>query len=139
MTIYYRHTNSNNPMSDWGHAMFTENQEASEGYGRIEFTLDSAKTVSVYSLENTIRNVWEYSQENDDFGSMADEYYKKLSADEVFESFCPENIIVSAAGYDCDLVIWLWEKVCEPNGIMAIRTQDGAVCFDDTLIEKVTA
>ena len=137
MSKYYRFTNKNTPMSEWGHAMFAENRDDVMHYGRNEYVLDKAHTVDIYDLEDEIKAAWVKSQEEDEFGEMYDDYYKSLSADEVFECFVPEDIVNSAAGYDCDLVVWLWQFILEPKGIMAVRTPDGAVCFDESLIERV--
>lgn len=136
--MYYRFTNSNNPMSDWGHAMFAADRYKVEHYGANEFTLDKSHTVSIYDLESAIINAWDACKETGEFGQI-DTYYTTLSAEEVFETFCPSNIVDSANGYDCDLVCWLWNFVLDPKNIMAVRTDDGAVCFDESLIKKVGA
>lgn len=130
MTTYFRFTNKNNPMSDWGHAMFADDRNMVEFYGKNEFTLDIANTVSIYDLENAIKDAW-----NEDPCSE----YAHLSADEAFAAFCPEEIVNSAEAYDCELVCWLWNAVLAPARIMAIRTDNGAVCFDESLIAKVGA
>lgn len=127
MTTYYRFTN-NGPRSDWGHAMFAEDRDMVEGYGSNEYTLDRADTVSIYDLEDAIVAAWD---------NEPCEGYEHLSADEAFEEFCPEDIVNSAQAYDCDMVCWLWDNVLAPKNIMAVRTQDGAVCFDENLIKEV--
>lgn len=135
--MYYRCTNSDSPMSDWGHAMFADSLERVDHYGKNVFVFDGQGAVNIYDLEDKIRQAWAKSQESGDFGEMYDEYYQSLSADEVFESFAPADIVNSAEGYDCDLVVWLYQMVLEPNGIYAVITPDGAVVFDETLINRL--
>ncbi|MGO0058668.1 hypothetical protein ACTID9_01145 [Brevibacillus fluminis] len=130
MMKYYRFTNSSSPMSDWGHAMFAEDRNAVEHYGQNEYTLDKAHTVSIYELEEIIKEAWE----NDPCSG-----YAHLAADEAFDEFCPEDIVNSAQAFDCELVCWLWDVVLLPKNILAVRTQDGAICFDESLIQKVGA
>lgn len=137
MGKYYRFTNKNTPMSDWGHAMFAEERYRVEHYGENEYWLDKAHTVSIFDLEEEIKTAWNKCKEEEYFGDLYDEYYQSLSAEEVFDSFAPEDIVNSAEGYDCELVVWLWQFILEPKGIMAVRTPDGAVCFDESLIERV--
>lgn len=136
MTTYYRFTEQASPMSDWGHAMFAENRDKVEGYGSNEYTLCSTNTVSIYDLEEIIKSTWIECQENENFGVLNGDF-SDVSADTVFEAFCPTNIVDSAQGYDHDFVCWLWDMILEPKNIMAVRTQDGAVCFDEELIKKV--
>jgi hypothetical protein len=139
MTTYYRFTNSNNPMSDWGHAMFAEDRYQVENYGKNEFTIDSDKTVSIWDLRDEIIVKWDECREIEDFGPvMTDRYLiDNVTGEQAFESFNPDDIVDSAQGYDTDWVCWLWELILEPAGIMAVRTQNGVVCFDENLIEKV--
>jgi hypothetical protein len=74
-----------------------------------------------------------------DFGSsISNDYYYQLTGEDAFEAFAPEHIVDSAAGYDTEMVVWLWERILEPLGIMAVITYDGAVVFDEGLIVRVT-
>ncbi|MFI2856826.1 hypothetical protein ACH6EH_06770 [Paenibacillus sp. JSM ZJ436] len=135
---YHRFTNSDTPMSDWGHAMFAANRLKVENYGQNEYTLDYDKAVNIYDLEELIKSTWESCQEEQNFGQLDDtDFWMEYSADAVFNSFCPSDIVDSADGYDHELVTWLWDFVLEPNNIMAVSTPDGAVCFDQSLIKQI--
>lgn len=136
MTTYYRFTESQSPMSNWGHAMFAEKMDSVEHYGKNLYTLNASVAVNVEDLKESITAAWEACKENEYFGSTMDTYYEQLTAEEVYNLLNPADIVNSAEGYDCDIVQWFWDYVLEPQGIMAVRTQDGAVCFDETLIEK---
>lgn len=132
--MYHRYTNSNSPMSEWGHAMFSARPEPV--YGRNHYTHDGRGAVCIEELEQIVKNAWLASQESGDWGEMYDEYYQSLSAGEVFDSLNPQDIVSSAEGWDCDLMVWFWQFVAEPNGITAVLTNDGAIVWDPDLIDK---
>ena len=134
--MYYRFSNSTNPMSDWGHAMFSDNADKVEHYGAYKFVFDGVNAVAIDSLYDTIINYWTNCQESGNFGDMCDSYFENLAAEDVFTAFNPADIVNSADGWDSALVGWFWEFVAEPNNIMAITTQDGAIVFDSSLIVK---
>jgi len=141
MTVYYRFTNKETPMSDWGHAMFAEDRDSVDFYGNNEYHLPVSSTVDINELEDAIKSAWNASIADEDFGDIAYSDWaniiENISADEAFEQFNPDDIVNSAAAYDSDWVCWLWERVLAPRGIMAVRTTDGAICFDESLIVAV--
>lgn len=132
--MYYRCTNKSTPMSDWGHAMMAESYDDVYFYGKNVYTYNGDGAVYIMDLEPVIRQAWIHSQATGDFGLMTDDYYRRLTPDEVVESFNPDDIVNSAAGYDCELVFWLSSKVLEPVGINAILTINGAVVFEESLL-----
>lgn len=132
--MYYRFTHGKNPMSDYGHAMFAANRGRVEGgtYGEYEHHYDGSGGVRIEDLYDLIREAWA-----DEAARPADAYYASLTAEQVCACFTPTDIVDGADGFDSgELVQWLWEQVCEPEGIMAILTPDGAVVFDEDLIEE---
>lgn len=133
--MYYRFTNSNNPMSDWGHAMFAENREAVEHYGANEYIFDGQGAVSINDLKDLIITAWNECQESEDFGSLYEKHFMEITAEEVFDNLNPEDIVNSADGWDTELVVWFWEFIAEPSNIMAVTTWDGAIVFDENLIK----
>lgn len=132
--MFYRCTNSDSPISQWGHAMFTDNLERVDHYGENVYTFDGNSAIHIAELEQQIVTAWNECQESGEFGQLCDEYYESLSAEEIFNTFNPDNIVNSAEGWDTELVVWFWEFIAEPNGIMAVLTNDGAVVFDIELI-----
>jgi len=146
--LYHRFTNSENPMSNWGHAMFSTNRSKVENYGKNEFTFKSTKDNrrTIKSLKALIIKTWKYDQQNGftgDFGNgCTDDYYYNVEENDVdalsiYNSFDPSDIVDSANAWDSDLYQWFWERIAEPNGIMAVTTQDGAIVFDVELIKEV--
>ena len=137
---YYRYTHTNNPMSDWGHAMFTEHRDMVEGsYGEYGWLFDG-DAVNINDLRDAIIETWNYDCEHGfigDFGSICEEgYWAKVDAEEIADGFNPDNIVDSAENWDSELVMWIWERVLEPSGFMAVATWDGAIVFDAGLIER---
>ena len=133
--MYYRFTHSRNPMSDYGHAMFAANRDRVSGgtYGRREHHYDGHDGVRIEDMYSLIRAAWE-----DEAARPADAYYAGLTDEQVCQCFSPVDIVDGADGFDSgEMTQWLWERVCEPEGVMAIITPDGAVVFDPDLIVSV--
>lgn len=141
---YYRFTKRNKPLSDWGHAMFATDRTKVEGYGPHGWTFDDSKAVYVGDLKEDIINAWNEDREkgfSGYFGSgltkQAEEYWKEIEGEEIYEQFNPKDIVNSAEAWDSDLVQWIWERILEPRGIMAVTTRDGAVVFDENQIKPL--
>jgi len=135
MQVYHRFTNSNSPMSSWGHAMLVNN-ESSQHYGQNHYTFTpNTDTKNILDLKSLIIAAWDNCKEDEDFGDLMDNYYISLDSEDVFDSFNPSDIVDSAQGWDCELMVWFWQFIAEPNGIMSIITDNGAIVWDDTLIK----
>lgn len=135
--MYYRYTNSDNPMSDWGHAMFVDNADSSAHYGNNLFLYDGHEAVDIDDLKDAIKTAWDESVANG--ACPYDEFidYSAYSSDEIYDSFNIDDIVDSASGWDNgSLLSWIYEKVLEPKNIMAVITYDGAVVFDENLIKR---
>lgn len=138
--LYYRYTDKNNPMSDWGHAIFAANQDKVINYGNNGYTLDGSITVDIYDLKELIISEFTDWQEANKENNWDDIYYfaHKITPEKFFKSFAPADIVSCAEAYDHDFYItWLWENICLPYNIMAIHTPDGAVCFNESIINKI--
>lgn len=46
------------------------------------------------------------------------------------------DVVNNAGGWDSDLVVWIWERVLEPKGIVSVILENGAIVFDKSLIKK---
>ena len=131
--MYYRYSNSENPMSDWGHAMFVDNEDSSSTYGCYLFLYNGSESVNIEDLKDVITNAWNKSADNFTlpFG------YENIDAEDIFNAFNPEDIVMSADGWDNgDLLTWFCEFVAIANDIKAIITNDGAIVFDSELIKR---
>ena len=150
---YYRYTNSNNnPMSDWGHAMFADSVEkvsCHTQYGHNAWTFEPTEnTKHIDDLANEIKEAWieeqslyeergYYSSSNgDDITFWLDE---ELDADELISLLNPTDIVNSADGWDSDLGIWFYAKIAEKMNLDAVLTDDGAVVWSTETIKRDTS
>lgn len=62
-----------------------------------------------------------------------------VSAAEVANGFNPDNIYDTSgdAWNNKDLVKWFWDNIGEKHGLSGVRTQDGAILFDGSLVKRV--
>ena len=130
--IYYRFSNSDDPMSDWGTAIFSDTRESVQHYGKNEFTF-SGEATSASELEDVIARQWEKDKKA---GRLYESSDYDLSGRDVARSFNPRDVVDSAEGYDSNSVQWLWDRVLEPRNIRAVRTTNGVVVFDPKLIKR---
>lgn len=80
-------------------------------------------------------SAWQEDIDNDEcsgdfWNNPENEYYKNNM------SLNPRDIVDSAEGWDSELTQWFWIKIAEPNDIMAITTRDGAIVFNEDLINS---
>lgn len=141
-TVYsYRYTNKDSPMSDYGHAMFVDDEYSSEGYGRdgdYLYKVDQSRLTDISTLQEEIA---EKLQEQYDNGMLPREIEEIMdsgaSAEQLAEEFNPEDIVMSAGAWDNgDLVQWFWDNIADPNDIYGIKTNDGAIVYDENMIER---
>ncbi|HNX63311.1 MAG TPA: hypothetical protein PKN45_11770 [Candidatus Limiplasma sp.] len=134
---YYRYTRTARPMSDWGHAMFSEKEYnfLSHSYD-WQHIVDSADLTPITDLSDAIRDAWAEDLENGFGAYISDkQYLSTLDVEDVISCYNPSDICDSAQAYDDgDMTVWLWERILEPRGIVAVSTDDGAVVFDPALI-----
>lgn len=139
---YFRYTGqSGKPMSDWGHAMFADEDglhKVSGGtYGKNPFFYDGTNGVHIKDLEDAFKQKWSEAQDLG-FTRIGDDSITELSPSQAFELFNPTDIVDSAGAWDNgDLLEWFYENVAEPNNIGAVLTDDGAIVFDENLIKPV--
>lgn len=130
---YYRFSNSETPMSEYGHAMFSENEGSVSGYGENEYIYDGKNAVPIESLKDLIVKKWDEAIEN----GMEPIGYENLTGEEVYQEFDPSDIVMSAQAWDNgELLTWFYENVALENDITAVTTKDGAIVFDENLIKK---
>lgn|SRR5699024_7528077 len=130
--MYYRFSNSDNPMSDWGHAMFVDNEFSSEGYGDILYTYDGTDGINIEDLHDIIINEWNRTVDN----GLEPIGFKEIDAEDIYNEFNPEDIVMSAGAWDSELVTWFGDVILAKHNIKAIITNDGAIVFDPTLIKR---
>lgn len=135
----YRFSNSKNPMSEMGHAMFADSEGNVEHYGENRYVVDASKLTPFDDVKPLIEKAYDEAAA-DDFDPMKNfdiDEYSYQDKEAFVDSFDPEDIIDNADGYDNPgMNAWFYEYILEPNGIAGIRTQNGGVVYDESLIQN---
>lgn len=120
----YRYYNSESPMSELGHAMFADSQEAVRKFGNTLYTVNSKDLVD-------IRDIIE--------GFYTGKFQRNHMI--VFPQVLdPEHIAVSAEFWDIPLCVqWFIQSIAIPNNIKGVKTRDGAIVFDSSIIRRSKA
>ena len=145
----WRVADSEGPMSKLGHAMFTDNpkewidvpRNLDERSDRV-YSVDINKLTDINEIRDLIIKKWN-DDRADDFSEYRYIMPKALSdidGESIYEEFDPKDIVDSARAYDDeDLNAWLYERVLEPNGIYGVKTSDGAIVYDEDMIDRVAS
>lgn len=137
----YRYTNRESPMSDFGHAMFADDEYSSEMYGRegtYRYTVDQNNLRDISDFYGEIAQKITEQYENGTLPLEIDSIIEGgTSADDIARSFNPDDIVMSADAWDNgDLTQWFYENIAEPNDIYGFKTNDGAIVFDENMIAR---
>lgn len=130
--MYYRYSNSENPMSEWGHAMFVDNEFSSENYGSILYIYDGTDAIDIKDLHDIIVDEWNKTIEK----GMEPIGFEGIDPEDIFNEFDPEDIVMSAGAWDSELVTWFGDVILANYDIKAVITNDGAIVFDPSLIKR---
>ena len=57
-------------------------------------------------------------------------------AEDIYNEFNPEDIVMSAGAWDSELVTWFGDVILAKHDIKAVITNDGAIVFDPALIKR---
>lgn len=136
---YYR--SPQKVMSAWGHAMFVDDPYSSETYGDFAFGVEHSELVKIDELRDEIlakmREDYEIGELPEDMEYAIDQ--NGLSFEELADEYAPEDIVMSAQGWDNgQFVEWIYNKIIEPKDIKGIKTPDGAIVFDESIISRET-
>ena len=137
----YRYTNRESPMSDFGHAMFVDNEYSSEMYGREganRYIVDQNNLRDISDFYDEIAEKISEQYENGTLPLEIDSIIESgTSADDIARSFNPDDIVMSADAWDNgDLTQWFYENIAEPNDVYGFKTNDGAIVFDENMIAR---
>lgn len=135
--LSYRRYPSNNPMSDWGHAMFSDDPYHIEQYGNRLFGVFLTDLVDVEDLKPQIAEAWEKSLASPFSMIHHDSYWEQFSGTEIAENFDPVDIVDSAEAWDNpELVQWFFEECDFWEGFRGLKTRDGAIVWDQDIIHE---
>ncbi len=139
----YRYAKPDDPMSDWGHAMFADDptKYGIPEHGILDDSLYSVKKsdlTNISDLRDDIINQWNEDVEDGtayNYTFTNDEL--SLSGEDIVERFDPKDIVDTAEAFDHpEFTQWLWDRVLEPRGIVGVKTKDGGIVFDPSIIQK---
>ena len=136
---YYR--SPQKVMSAWGHAMFVDDPYSSETYGDFAFGVEHSELVRIDELRDEILAKMREDYENDELPEDMEYAIDQngLSFEELADEYAPEDIVMSAQGWDNgQFVEWFYNRIIEPKDIKGIKTPDGAIVFDESIISRET-
>ncbi len=109
-------------MSGLCHAMFADDQESVKQFGDTLYTVDSSDLVDIRSII---------------LGFYTGKYKKPYMI--IFpQTLDPQHIAYQAEAWDIPAVVrWFIKSIAIPYNIKGVKTRDGAVVFDDSIIERV--
>jgi len=146
---FFRFYNSDDPMSQWGHAMFKESSSPHEAlenighYGKNAFELETGKGIfpEAESLKKDILKQLAYDYKKGMLPlSLENQVSEGMKGRDFIDQFNPDDIVDSAAAYDDDDIFpWFYEKVVEPKGISGVITNDGAISWEPDTIKKIAS
>lgn len=129
------------PMSDWGHAMFTDNLDSViDCYvGEYVYSVDSENLVGIDDMMETIVEKMSECYENGMLPvCMESNIDNGTEIEELANLFNPSDIVMSAEAWDDDeMTMWFWANIAEPSEIYGFKTNDGAIVFDENMIERI--
>lgn len=133
---YFRYTESENGMSDWGHAMLVDNDNASDHYGQNCYTFESDE--NTFKAETLVDIIIDKIKngERDDRNYIDKSLGLGFTIEDIAEGANPADIVDSAELWDTELITWIFEKILEPRKIYALTTQNGAIVFDKKLLKE---
>jgi hypothetical protein len=146
--LSFRGSASDNPMSDWGHAMFTD--DSNRAY--FPDTIDNLKQNNIHAyfvnrqdltefsdIENILYDTWcEDIQDGTIYNYDLSEAQVSITKDELFELFNPTDIVDEALAYDSrEFLDWFVDRFIDVHNISGIKTNDGAVVFDADIIHEI--
>jgi hypothetical protein len=135
--VRYNSSNSD-PLSDYGHAMFVngDHEDRVQGYGSNRWVYDRSTGVDIEDLKEEFTQKWNEAMESGGIIAENNTRYDDTSAEEMWESVDPKDIVDAAEFWDDGkLMQWFYENIAEPGGIGAINTQDGSIVWDKDLIK----
>lgn len=131
----YRAYAKEDGMSSWGHAMFADSTDMLDVYGGSDPKWFSVSEKQLTDINILKKDILKARRETVMAGGLED--YDALDDDEFFAMFDPQDIVMSADAYDNDeLTAWLYQKVLEPKGIPGIKTEDGAIVYDNSIMVR---
>lgn len=135
----YRSYTEGGAMSGWGYAMFSDDMVRIEGcYGPALYSVECDGLKNVSDLHDDIVSALEEDYEEGRLPLSMEEMIENGSTyEELANTFDPEDIVETAEAWDApEMPTWFYERIAEPRDLAGVKTNDGAIIFDETIIEQ---
>lgn len=136
---FFRFYGKEDPMSDFGHAMFREASDPYEAqdlighYGKNAFELDTTSGAYPHASElkkDILKAIANEFRSGTLPAGIEGQLRDGLKARDIAAAFNPRDIVDSAGAYDdADYLTVLYNNVIEPKGLRGVKTEDGAISF----------
>lgn len=145
-TMSYRGYTSGSPMPSVGYAMFTDDpgrayydSHGGSASGRQMYSVDKSVLTDVSELSPRVSAALQEAIDNRELPPELEYLYNiDGAADSISSEMNPADIVDGAGFWDnADLVSWVFENTDIFDGIVGVKTEDGAVVFDEAAIRRV--
>ena len=132
----YRCTNSSEVMSDYGYAMFGDNAAWVDGDGENLYSVFHDDLEDINNLKKKIAEAWDEDVEMETIPADLEVLAREKTGEQIAEDFDPMDIVDGAGAWDLpELASWAFERGIF-EGVPGVKTRDGAVVWDDSIIHK---
>jgi hypothetical protein len=123
----YRFTGSESPDTGAGFTMWADNvSEIESGYGKYGWQMDTGDLPDIETFRNEITKAWDNDLESGNLPSDLVDMGRGI-----LDGINPRRIVNSAESWDSpEFVRWFWDRIGEPNELIGVKTEDGAIIFD---------
>ena len=126
-------------LSDYGHAMFSDNVDDAlyyMGYEGALYSVNHSDLTDINQIKPIIAQQWDEDVDNENIPYSLTSYEGR-NGEWIAEQFDPVNINDNAQAWDDgDLMSWAFDKGIFDD-ISGVKTRDGAVAWDEDIIHKI--
>lgn len=126
-------------LSDYGHAMFSDNVDDAlyyMGYEGTLYSVNHSDLTDINQIKPIIAQQWDEDVDNENIPYSLTSYEER-NGEWIAEQFDPVNINDNAQAWDDgDLISWAFDKGIFDD-ISGVKTRDGAVAWDEDIIHKI--
>ena len=135
--VSYRRTNGEAVNENVGYAMFADNKDNIEHYGRNLFSVEKTDFVDADEIADRIAKLWDEEIEDGNIPYNLEDM-TEYDGITIGKTFNPDDIVDSAGAWDRpELIAWAYDKGVFDD-ILGIKTKNGAIVLEENadLIRK---
>lgn len=133
--VYRYNNNTNTPINNGlGYTMWTDTESEVETlYGPVGWTIDVTGLISVQDIIPEIEAAFSEDLENNLLSPELDD-----AGLAILDELDPDNIVNSAEAWDnLEFVSWFWHRIGCTRDLVGFSTDDGAILFDHTNVQRI--